>query len=94
MACGRGPRSTLRVLRHGLEVGVYVCLYLCHMFASSLQGFSDFVNMQASLWSDTFYGTLQCCVHANAANGTCKMCVCVCVLVHVGLRDGCVRTSW
>lgn len=21
-------------------------------------------------------------------------CVCVCVLVHVGLRDGCVRTSW
>ena len=25
-ACGRGPRSTLRVLRHGLEVIVYNCL--------------------------------------------------------------------
>ena len=26
VACGRGPNSSLRVLRHGLEVCVFVCL--------------------------------------------------------------------
>lgn len=29
VACGRGPRSSLRVLRHGLEVCIFVILDFC-----------------------------------------------------------------
>lgn len=31
VACGRGPRSSLRVLRHGLEVCILVIFNLCYL---------------------------------------------------------------